>query len=226
MGLAAHQRHEARCLELFLDSVLHACRLEQRWPDLNRFNCVSKALRGKARALWRLQNQRDAYGRIVDEETVLSFTVLSKGFAVVAEEDDQGIVIETVGGLLEPGKQPTQLAVRVGDFALIGLLRVLRAERFGRVIRTVRVVEMEPEEKRLILVSLQPANSVVHTLFRTTLDEAEILLKELLPGKGVIVALKSAGEPPTPIAHKRADDRAGSITVVFEAFRQGAKSIA
>jgi len=34
------------------------------------------------------------------------------------------------------------------------------------------------------------------------------------------------GEPPTPIEHKRADDRAGSIAVVFEAFSQSAKAIA
>jgi len=74
------------------------------------------------------------HGRIVDEETVLFLAVLSEGFAVIAEEDDQRIVIEVVGGMLEPREEPTQLAVRVGDFALIGLLRVLRAERFGRVI--------------------------------------------------------------------------------------------
>ena len=146
MGLAYHQRHEARCLKLFLDGVLHSRKLEHRWAYLNRFNCVSNALRGQARAFCRLHDERDVHGRIVDEETVLFFAVLSKGFAVIAEENDQRIVIEVVGGMLEPGEEPTQLAVRVGDFALIGLLRILRAERFGRVIGAVRVVEMEPEE--------------------------------------------------------------------------------
>jgi len=48
MGLADHQRHEARCLKLFLDGVLHPRQLEHRWSDLNRFNCVSNALRGQA----------------------------------------------------------------------------------------------------------------------------------------------------------------------------------
>jgi len=74
---------------------------------------------------------------------------------------------------------------------------------------------MEPEENRLIWMSFQPAQGVVHALFRAALDKADIFLKELLPGKCVIVAFKSAGEPPTPIEHKRADDRAGSIAVVF-----------
>src|SRR5260370_26011795 len=153
MGFAVDHRVATWRLQVFLDWVLHAHQLEHRWSHLNRFNCVSNARRGKARAFWRLPDDRDAHGRIVDEETVLSFAVLSKGFAVIAEEDDQGIVIEAVGGLLEPGEEPSQLAVRVGDFALIGLLRVLRAERFGWVIRTVRVVEMEPEEQRLIWMS-------------------------------------------------------------------------
>jgi len=89
MGFAVHQRHETRRLKLFLDWVLHSHQLEHGWSHLNRFNCVSNALRGKARAFWRLQDDRDAHGRIVDEETVLSFAVLSKGFAVIAEEDDQ-----------------------------------------------------------------------------------------------------------------------------------------
>src|SRR5260370_11641259 len=226
MGFAVEQRHEACCLELLLNRVFHACQLEYRWSDLNGFHGVSDALCSQARVLRRFQKERDTHGRIVDEEAVFFFAVLSKGFAVIAEEDDQGIVIEAVGGLLEPGEEPSQLAVRVGDFALIGLLRVLRAERFGRVIRTVRVVEMEPEEKRLIWMSFKPANGVVHALFRAALDEAEILYKELLPGKCVIVAFKSAGEPPTPNQYKRADDRAGSIDVVFEAFSQSAQAIA
>src|SRR6267143_1553307 len=97
------------------------------------------------------------------------------GFAVHQRHETRRLKLFLDWVLLEPGEEPSQLAVRVGDFALIGLLRVLRAERFGRVIRTVRVVEMEPEEKRLIWMSFKPANGVVHALFRAALDEAEIL---------------------------------------------------
>jgi hypothetical protein len=85
---------------------------------------------------------------------------------------------------------------------------------------------MKPEEERLIGVSFQPGDGMVDAVFGAALDEAEVFLEELLPGKGVVVRFEAAGESPTSIEDKRADNGAGSVTVVFETLRQSAEAVA
>src|SRR6266851_5669493 len=156
---------------------------------------------------------------------MLLLAVFSERFAMIAEEDDQGVVVEAVWGFLEPRKEPAELAVRIRDFTFVQLLRVLRAERLRRVIRTVRIVKVKPEEKRLIRMRFQPSNGVIHALLGAAFHEAKVPLQKFLPGKSIIVAVKAAGKPPASIQDERTDDSAGGVTIGPQAFSQGSKTI-
>ena len=58
---------------------------------------------------------------------------------------------------------------------------------------------MKPEEKRLIVMGFQPTDGMIDAVFRAALHQADVFLKELLPGKRIIVILETASEPPTPV---------------------------
>src|SRR6516164_5339955 len=83
---------------------------------------------------------------------------------------------------------------------------------------------MKPNEKRFVRMRLEPADRVIHALFRTALDKPKVFVKELFPRKRVIIAVKPAGEAPAAIEHERADDRAGRIAVGLEAFGERSKA--
>src|SRR6516165_5421736 len=85
---------------------------------------------------------------------------------------------------------------------------------------------MKPKEKRLVRMRLEPADRVIHALFRAALDKPKVFVKELFPSKCVIVAVKPAGEAPAAIEHERADDRAGRVAVSLEAFGEHSKACA
>ncbi len=102
----------------------------------------------------RFHDQRNVDGRVIDKESVFFFAVLAQRFSVIAEHDDRGAVIKPV--LLEPGDQASQFVVGVGDFAVIGMRAVLRTKRLRRIVRTVRIIQMQPEEKRPSRGFLQP----------------------------------------------------------------------
>ena len=82
------------------------------------------------------------HGRVVHEETVLLFSMLSQRLAVIAQGCDEGGIVELV--LLEPDNQPAEFVIGVRDFTVIEMISVLRAIRFGRVVGAMRIVEMQP----------------------------------------------------------------------------------
>ena len=102
----------------------------------------------------RFHDQRNVDGRVVDEEAMLFFAVLAQRLSVIAEHDDRGAVVKLV--LLQPGDQASQFVVGVGNFAVIRMRAVLGAKGLRRIVRTVRIVQMQPEEKRTSRSLLQP----------------------------------------------------------------------
>src|SRR5713226_1636110 len=85
------------------------------------------------------------HGGIVNEETVLVLAVIAKRLTVIAKEDDQSMVVDLPA--LKPGDQAPELVLRIRDFPVIKMTAVLSAIRFGRIVRTVGIVQMKPEEK-------------------------------------------------------------------------------
>ena len=59
---------------------------------------------------------------------------------MVGCQDDEGLIVEAAGA--ERIEEPLQLAVRIGDFAVVQMASVFCVERFRRVVRTVRIVKM------------------------------------------------------------------------------------
>src|SRR5271170_6976458 len=99
---------------------------------------------------------------VVDEETVLILAMLPEGLAVIAEGDDQRRIVEAV--LFEPSHQVAEFVIGVGNLAIVGVIAVLRPVRFRRIVRTMRIVKMQPEKKRPSWSFFQPRNGMRHAL--------------------------------------------------------------
>ena len=110
-------------------------------------------------------NQRDVHRRLVDEETVLLFAVFSQRLPVVADGDDDRVV--EAPARLEILDQPADLRVSRSHLAVVRSLEgggEARPVRLGRNVRTVRIVEMHPCEKRTIAILAEPCQRVVDDL--------------------------------------------------------------
>ncbi len=90
---------------------------------------------------------RHAQHRIVQKEPVLGFAVIAEAFAVVRDNGDERAV--ELAGLLERGDERRDAAVDVRDFAVVRRRGESCAERRGRFVGRVRVVQMDPGEKGL-----------------------------------------------------------------------------
>ena len=87
-------------------------------------------------------NQRHGQGRVVREQPVRRLAMIAERFAVVGGRDDHG-VIECVGGA-EPVEQLSEHRIGVGDLGIVR--RAPRAVCRGRVVRCVRIEQMNPCE--------------------------------------------------------------------------------
>ena len=71
--------------------------------------------------------------------------VLAEPFAVVGGDGDDGA--REAPALLEPGQEPAELLVHVGDLAVVRTAREAPEEGLGRPVARVRVVVVHPEEE-------------------------------------------------------------------------------
>ena len=113
-------------------------RLKKCGSDGDGLDRPSHATRLKAASRRRFHDQRNVHRRVVDEESVLFFAVVAQRFTVIAEEDDQTAVVKLVA--LQPIDQAAQFVVGVRDLAVIEMSAILRAIRFRRIVRAVRIV--------------------------------------------------------------------------------------
>jgi hypothetical protein len=99
--------------------------------------------------------------------------------------------------------------VRVGDLALVRAARERLALRRGRVVRSVRVVEVHPREERPRLLA-DPGLGGGRDLAAAPLglQDGGALHVAL---DAVVVAVEAARETEAPVQHVRADERAGRV---------------
>ena len=93
----------------------------------------------------RADDQRHAQHALVDEDAVIALAVLAERLAVIAGDDDDRPIQQAPA--VERLEQPADLRVGKRDFADVRIAAYRRAERFGRIVRTVRVVEVRPQEE-------------------------------------------------------------------------------
>ncbi len=79
-------------------------------------------------------------------------SVIAEPLAMIAGEDDQRIVEQAA--ILEELPEAAEERIGVGHLAVIRPPGVLRQVGFGRRVGIVRVVEMEPDEERRVVVAL------------------------------------------------------------------------
>src|SRR5579864_2410267 len=96
---------------------------------------------------------------------------------------------------------------------------VLRAIRFRWIVRAMRIVQVQPEEKRAARILLQPGQCTADALAGGTLHQAQSSIGEGFGRERVIVEIKSAGQPPAAVENERADHRSRRIAVLLESLR-------
>src|SRR4029079_17452619 len=102
----------------------------------------------------------------------------------------------------------------VSDFAVIRTVCILRPVRLRRTIRTVRIVQMQPEKKWLAGHRLQPRKRVIDTLPRLPLDQPQLAVLISIARKNVIIKIKHAGKAPALINNARPDDGGRTETIL------------
>src|SRR5262245_48708172 len=137
--------------------------------------------------------------------------MIAEAFAMVGDDDDERAIEST--GLVERADQLRDAAVDVRDLAVVRRGLETRAERRRRVVRCVRVVEMNPGKKRLT-ARVQPLPR------RAGYLAAQALSLQLHPGSELREA-RVDGIEPLPEAVLRTDDecadeRSGAVSTRFE----------
>src|SRR5712691_6651309 len=102
------------------------------------------------------------YGGVVHKKTVLTLSMLAQRLAMITEKQDHAGIIKL--RLLQPCDQSPQFMVCVGNLSVIQVALVLAAKWFWRIIRTVRIIQMKPEEKGPQPILLQPPQSAINAL--------------------------------------------------------------
>ena len=82
---------------------------------------------------------------VIDKKPVFVFAVLPQRLAVVAEQQNRR-GLEAVQ-LLQPGEYAAQLRVVKCDLTVIGMACILAQIGLRRPVRTVRIVEVQPDEE-------------------------------------------------------------------------------
>src|SRR5688572_28543315 len=104
--------------------------------------------------------------------------MVAQPFAMVAADHDRGRAF----GLFEKRcRETTQLPVHRRDLALVGPACILLEERRRRCVRIVRIVIVDPQEKRLCWRLLEKLQDAIGGLFCRALNTliAEVLVVEL-----------------------------------------------
>ena len=80
---------------------------------------------------------------------MFKFPMLTQALALVGKQHDQRLVCRRF--FIHCTQQAAQLLVFEGNFGVIQVARILLAKLGRRIIRLMRIVEMYPEKKRLLL---------------------------------------------------------------------------
>ena len=91
------------------------------------------------------QDHRHAQRRLVDEDRVRVLAVLTEALAVIADDgDDRG---RQTAGAIQPIQHRTDRGIVERDLSIVGAVRKLFAKRRRRIVRIVRVVEVQPRRR-------------------------------------------------------------------------------
>ena len=113
--------------------------------------------------------------------------------------------------------------IRICDLTIVGMVTILGTKWFGWIVRAVRIVEMQPQEKRAMRRFLQPMQGMTDTLSSPAVHESKVLVLKGGGGKGVVVVVETAGQAPTAVEHEGTYYCSGRVTSLLESLCQRAK---
>jgi len=113
---------------------------------------------------------------------MLVLAVLAEAFAVVADNDNQRRLIK--GGAFQPAEKLADVGIGEFYFAVVAAPAMARRVGLGRRVRIVRIVKMDPGEKRTAPVCLQPSDRLANNLSRRKLPVRRGRAQLAVPGLG------------------------------------------
>src|SRR5881296_2797145 len=121
---------------------------------------------------------------------------------MIAEKGDESVFIKAE--LPQTLDHPPHLEIVEGDFPVVRSGRVSCAERLRRAIRAVRVIQVEPGEKRLRFPFLQPVEETVHSAVPAPFEQGKILRLWGVKVHAVVIHFEAPIQSPHRIKDKRA----------------------
>ena len=137
-----------------------------------------------------MKNHRDVEGRVVNEETVSFLPVLAQALAVIAGENDKWVLGNAL--IFQKANQASNLRVGKCNFSVIEAVFILFAVRCGRAIRKVRIVQVHPEEKFLLVILGEPIQSGIGYYVTRAFHFIKIRFLQTVEIEMIVIEVKSA----------------------------------
>src|SRR6267154_3233241 len=104
--------------------------------------------------------------RVVNKKAVGLFPMFAEALAVITGEHDNSIAVKVLS--FKESDEAAHLGIGECDFSIIGPLFVLLAEWSRRTVREMRIVEMHPQKKLVVIVLAKPfQRQIGHYVSRT-----------------------------------------------------------
>src|SRR6266404_8535314 len=113
--------------------------------------------------------------------------------------------------------------VGVRDLAIVRVLAILSAVRLRRIVWAVRIIQMQPQEKRAVWrpLAAEPVYGMRYALFCAAIHEANVFVLEGFGRKSIIVKIETARQTPATVKYERADHSASRVPILFERLSEG-----
>ena len=166
-----------------------------------------------------MNDERHVQRGIVDEEAVGFLAVLSQALAMIAAENDHSVFIQAFG--FQETNEPSYLRICEGDFTVVGTVLVFGRIRGRGMIGIVRIVQVHPEKKLLLIILAEPVQRHIGHHVAGTLHFFQVGFLQAVEIEVVVVEIESAIQSEARIEHRRADHGTGHISIFLEHGSQG-----
>ena len=168
---------------------------------------------------WRPDQEGDVRHAVVDEEAVRAFPVIPEALAVIAQDDEDGAVVDTER--LQLSHEAPKLTVGKGNLAVVRTLLVSGREWLGRPVGGVRVVQVNPGKEWRAAGLPNPRQGLVHHFVGRPLDRAERKAALRAQVEVVEIGIESLVDPPLRVEDVGGDEPTGAVAALLEDFGQG-----
>ena len=136
-----------------------------------------------------LDNQWYLQGCVVDEEPVSFLSVLTQAFAMISAENHERVLVQPF--FFEEPQQTSNLRVGESDLAIVWPRCVLLAIWRRRTVGIMRVVQVHPQEKLLLIILAQPVQRHIGYDIARALHLVEISFQQTIEIEMVIIKIET-----------------------------------